>query len=110
MKTSNFDWTYFKRRIYIKNTTRKELFRKWTTTQGIIEWFIAYASYKDSKGRVRAPEEIVQSGDTYFWRFHTPIDEITCKGSSCSLLRQEQYFAFRTCSLVDGGIFYSSIP
>ncbi len=42
-----------------------------------------------------------------YWRFHLPIDEITSKGSSCSLLRQDQYLPIHTCPLVDGGVFYT---
>jgi len=38
------------------------------------------------------------------------IVENTFKGSSCSLLRQEQRSAIRMCPLVDAGVFYSSIP
>ncbi|MFW9903251.1 MAG: SRPBCC domain-containing protein [Candidatus Thorarchaeota archaeon] len=70
MNKEEFDWTYFKRRIYIKGISIEELFQKWATPKGIVEWFIASARYEDETGRVRAPNEIVQAGDTYYWKFH----------------------------------------
>ena len=42
-----------------------------------------------------------------YWRFHAPIDEITSKGSSCSLLRQEQDLRIHMRPLVDAGGFYA---
>ena len=42
-----------------------------------------------------------------YWRFHTPIDEITSKGSFCSLLRQERYLPIHTRPLVGEGVFYA---
>ncbi|MFW9856298.1 MAG: SRPBCC domain-containing protein [Candidatus Thorarchaeota archaeon] len=71
MSNSKFDWTYFKRRIYIKNTTLKELFEKWATPRGITEWFIASAKYRDENGGLRGPDDLVNPGDEYLWKFHT---------------------------------------
>ncbi len=45
-----------------------------------------------------------------YWRFQAQIDEITSKGSSCSLLRQEQDLRIHTRPLVDAGSFYARIP
>ena len=70
MTEKKYDWTFFKRRIYIKNSSRRELFRKWTTPGGITEWFIEFATYEGSGGTIRKPDEIVQAGDKYKWIFH----------------------------------------
>lgn len=70
MSENKFDWTYFRRRIYINNTSCGELFRKWATAKGLMEWFISHAEYKDANGSIRDPEEIVKINDKYLWRFH----------------------------------------
>jgi uncharacterized protein YndB with AHSA1/START domain len=70
MSQKNFDWTYFKRRIYIKNCTTEDLFKKWATAKGLTEWFIAEANYEFGDGNFREPNEIVQVNDKYKWKFH----------------------------------------
>ena len=70
MTGKNYDWTYFKRRIYINNSSAKELFRKWATPGGITEWFIEFATYESKNGAIRKPDEVVQKGDKYKWIFH----------------------------------------
>jgi len=65
-----YDWSYFKRRIYINNSSVKELFRKWATPGGITEWFIEFATYESKNGVIRKPDEVVQKGDKYVWIFH----------------------------------------
>ena len=71
MSDKKFDWTSFRRKIYIKNCTKEELFKKWTTSKGITEWFIESAEYTSPGGSKRKPEEIVCSGDKYIWIFNT---------------------------------------
>jgi uncharacterized protein YndB with AHSA1/START domain len=70
MLKEKHDWTYFKRRIYIKNTTVSEIFRMCATPKGLTEWFIQKAEYKDNKGRKREQNEVVRPGDTFKWTFH----------------------------------------
>ena len=70
MADPKYDWTYFKRRAYFKNSSKKELFRKWATPAGITEWFIEFADYTGSDGTVRKPDEVVQPEDNYKWIFH----------------------------------------
>ncbi|MFW9780465.1 MAG: SRPBCC domain-containing protein, partial [Candidatus Heimdallarchaeota archaeon] len=61
---------YFRRRIYVENTSKEELFRKWATPKGLTSWFIARAEYTDERGRKRDPDEVVRPGDSYHWTFH----------------------------------------
>ena len=74
MTEKKFDWTYFKRRIYFNNSSRRELFRKWATPGGITEWFIEFATYEGGDGIKREPDEVVQTGDKYTWIFHRGSD------------------------------------
>ena len=70
MTGKKYDWTYFKRRIYFKNISKRELFLKWATPKGITEWFIEFATYEGSDGTLRKSDEVVQKGDKYVWIFH----------------------------------------
>ena len=70
MKEKTFDWTYFRRRIYIDNCSKEDLFLKWATPKGLAEWFIAEADYKFGDNKFRRPDEIVQVNDNYRWMFH----------------------------------------
>jgi len=74
MTEKKYNWTYFKRRIYLNNSSRQELFRKWATPNGITEWFIEFATYKASDGIIRKPNEVVKAGDSYTWIFHRGTD------------------------------------
>jgi uncharacterized protein YndB with AHSA1/START domain len=70
MSQKSFDWTYFRRRIYIRNCTIDDLFKKWATPKGLTEWFIAEADYEFGDNNLRKPDEIVQADDRYTWKFH----------------------------------------
>ena len=70
MPNQKFDWTSFRRKIYIKNCSKEELFKKWTTPKGITEWFIEFAEYTGPDGYKRKPDETVCAKDKYTWIFH----------------------------------------
>jgi len=70
MTEKNYDWSYFRRRIYFDNSSKSELFRKWATPSGITEWFIEFATYTGADGNARGPNEVVRAGDKYTWIFH----------------------------------------
>jgi uncharacterized protein YndB with AHSA1/START domain len=70
MSSEKFNWTYFKRRIYLNNCSKQELFRMWATPKGLTEWFIAKATYEYGNNQFRKPDETVQVGDKYHWTFH----------------------------------------
>jgi uncharacterized protein YndB with AHSA1/START domain len=70
VSNQKYDWTSFRKRIYIKNSTKEELFKKWTTSKGITEWFIEFAEFVSSDGYKRKPDETVCAKDKYTWIFH----------------------------------------
>jgi len=70
MEQEQFDWTYFRRRIYIDYCSKEDLFLKWATPKGLTEWFIAESQYKYGDNNYRIPNEIVQKDDKYEWKFH----------------------------------------
>lgn len=69
MNIQDHDWTSFKRQIFIKADC-ETVFKAWTTANDITAWFIAEACYTTAKGRERAPDEQIEPGDHYFWRWH----------------------------------------
>lgn len=70
MEEKKFDWTYFRRRMYINNCSKEDIFLKWATPKGLTEWFIEEADYEYEDKKHRNPDEIVQANDRYRWKFH----------------------------------------
>jgi uncharacterized protein YndB with AHSA1/START domain len=70
MLKEKHDWTYFKRRIYIKNTSIDEIFRMCTTPKGLTEWYVQKTEFKDINGRLREQNETVRLGDTFKCTYH----------------------------------------
>lgn len=70
MSKEDFDWSAFKRRVYIKNSSSKQLFLKWVTSRGLQEWFIKTSEYKEKNGKTRSSEAIAEVGNKYEWTFH----------------------------------------
>jgi len=67
MSTLSFD--SFTKKIYIKASV-STLYNCWGTTAGICSWFLSDASYTDTTEHVRKPDEKVQIGDAYVWKWH----------------------------------------
>lgn len=67
MEKLTFD--QFEKKIYIK-TTKDQLYKLWATQKGITTWFLEEAKFFDYEGEERSPEEYIQVGDSYEWRWH----------------------------------------
>lgn len=74
-----FDWSRFKVRINV-NAPVDKLYMGWATRAGIEYWFLRMAEYKKPDGSLRGPNEPVQPGDTYAWRWYGYPDEVTEQG------------------------------
>lgn len=72
MNENGYDWTKFKRQIFIK-ADREKVFRAWATSSEIIKWFIARARVVDSTGTERDSSDTVKPGDTYYWEWHQDL-------------------------------------
>ena len=59
----------FTRKIYIKAPPEK-LYACWATPKGICSWFLLEARYSSADGKQRVPEEQIQPGDRYTWKWH----------------------------------------
>ena len=66
MKSLN--WDSFTKRIHIKTDVEK-LFWLWSTEKGITSWFLREADFYRNGAKI-GPDETVEPGDSYTWRWH----------------------------------------
>lgn len=59
----------FTKKIYIAAPLSR-IYRSWATEAGICAWFLSEAAYHAPDGSRRGPEELVQAGDRYTWKWH----------------------------------------
>ncbi len=71
----DFNWTTFTVRVPVNASTEK-LFGCWASRAGMEYWFLRLSEYKKPDGGERGPDEYVQKGDTYRWRWHGWSDEV----------------------------------
>lgn len=76
---SAFNWKIFTTRIQV-NVPVEKLYWCWATREGIEFWFLRMGEFKKPNGELRAGNEMVQTGDTYRWRWHGWSDEVTEEG------------------------------
>lgn len=67
--TANYDWTKFKKQIFIY-ASPETVFDAWSKPGELTRWFIAQAEYTAPDGETRSPDESIQAGDQYYWRWH----------------------------------------
>lgn len=68
-----YDWTQFKKKIYI-NANIEQVFQAWAIPENIIKWFIAEADYVTEDNTPRPATDIVQAGDRYYWKWHQDLE------------------------------------
>ncbi|MCB0655951.1 MAG: SRPBCC domain-containing protein [Saprospiraceae bacterium] len=74
------DWSHFTKRIHIA-APKNIVFRAWTTPEGLEQWFLRLAEFKNKQGISRRPDEVTEPGDHYRWRWHGWGDEMTHEGT-----------------------------
>jgi uncharacterized protein YndB with AHSA1/START domain len=62
----NYNWDQFTKRITIRATPR-EIYRAWTTQEGIESWFLRLSEFRTKDGVVRTRSEAIGRGDHYKW-------------------------------------------
>jgi uncharacterized protein YndB with AHSA1/START domain len=74
------NWDHFTKRITI-HAAPKIIYHAWSTSQGLESWFLRQATFTDSTGRLREPDELIQGGDSYVWVWYGYPDTVTEKKS-----------------------------
>ena len=65
---SSYDWSRFKRSIFIDAPLNK-VFDAWIVPEQISTWFLKQADFTQEDGSVRSPKEHIEAGDTYAWQW-----------------------------------------
>ena len=65
---NSYDWSQFHVRMYYL-APLTQVFRYFSTTEGLESFFIYKAVHTSKNGTFRQPDEQVQTGDTYHWTY-----------------------------------------
>ena len=90
---SSHDWSQFLLRIPIK-ADKKEIYKAWTTQQGLESWFLRSSQFKTSVGKKRDGNNTIEQGDTYEWYWHGWGDEMVEKGAILGINANSLKFSF----------------
>jgi uncharacterized protein YndB with AHSA1/START domain len=77
---ATYDWSRFTKRIPIK-AGKQEVFDSWTTPGALESWFLREARFVTATGIPRNPQDKIQKGDSYKWRWHGHSDAVTEQGT-----------------------------
>lgn len=69
MSAEKIDWSSFRKRILISKPI-ETVYATWATSASIEQWFLEKAGYQDENGNSRKPEEFVQAGDSFSWKWN----------------------------------------
>src|SRR5687768_8433704 len=101
----SYDWSSFKLRIPI-NSTVEEVYRCWSTSEGLTSWFLREATFKTNEGISVAPEQPLRPGDSYIWKWHGYADDVKEEGSILSANHKDEIsFSFGKAGNVTVRIF-----
>ena len=73
------DWSTFTRRITV-NSLASAIYDAWAAPSQIERWFLRSAEYVAFDGKARGRDETVQAGDSYLWRWHGYLDDVSESG------------------------------
>lgn len=58
------------------NSSVEELYRRWTTQDGIESWFLRSSVFRTASGEDRSQYDFAQAGDEFTWLWHGYGDEV----------------------------------
>ncbi len=73
------DWSTFTRRITV-NGPVSDVYEAWAVPSQIERWFLRSAEYVAFDGKARARNDEVETGDSYLWRWHGYLDDVSESG------------------------------
>jgi uncharacterized protein YndB with AHSA1/START domain len=71
----DFKWSRFTVRINV-NCPIDVLYKAWATQEGLEEWFLRLAEFRDSNGKIKGSSAFIEKGDIYRWMWHGWPDEL----------------------------------
>lgn len=69
MDAKGIDWTSFKKRIFIDKSLN-DVYSAWATQYKMEIWFLENSFFLDPSGQARNPDEPIQKGDTFIWKWN----------------------------------------
>lgn len=72
MTSNSYDWTRFKKKIFI-DASVEQVYQAWVQPGKIVQWFIAKAEYRSPEGVLCRDYDSVQVGDQYYWQWHQEL-------------------------------------
>jgi uncharacterized protein YndB with AHSA1/START domain len=69
MQEKPIDWTTFRKRIIIRKPM-PAVYAAWAKPENLMEWFLEKAECKDANKTSRKPDEFVEKGDAFTWKWH----------------------------------------
>lgn len=83
------NWSQFRLRINI-NAPINKVYAAWTTSNGLLQWFLRKAIFTSADGTLRKADEPVEAGDQYEWYWHGYPDSVVEKGKIVSANGQDK--------------------
>ena len=84
-----YDWNNFTKRIPIL-APQFSLYAAWASKTGLESWFLREALITKADGSMREPDELVEAGDSFEWRWHGYDDSTVDRGRILSANGKDQ--------------------
>ena len=75
MSSTSHSWSKFVKRVTI-NADPQTVYNAWATQSAIETWFLRQSIFS-TEGSEKKPDEPIQSGDAYEWRWYGHSDDVT---------------------------------
>jgi uncharacterized protein YndB with AHSA1/START domain len=84
------NWSEFKLRVNI-NAPVNKVYSAWTSSAGLMSWFLRKAIFHSANGTMRKADEPVVAGDQYEWYWHGYPDSVVEKGKIVSANEKDKF-------------------
>ena len=90
----NHEWNKFVLRIPV-SADKQTLFKAWASPGGLESWFLRKADFTKKDGGPVDTQDLVSTGDTYYWLWHGWPDDVRENGTVLDTNGRDQFkFSF----------------